>query len=87
MKKISCLLISLVCEAEVLNFKTCASSVNIHKKIEPKTKPNPDEKKETRKQCNNSTIRRDHRTCREECSGILIRSTYNIIQAEKVQMR
>lgn len=50
MKKISCRLISLVCEAEVLNFKTCASSVNIHKKIEPKTKPNLDEKKETRKQ-------------------------------------
>jgi len=48
MKKITCLLISLVCEAEVL--KTCASSCNIHKKIVPKTKLNLDEKKETRKQ-------------------------------------
>lgn len=38
-------------------------------------------------QCNKITIRRDHRTCREECCGILIRSTYNIIQAEKIQMR
>ena len=51
MKKISsCLQISLICEAEVVNFKTCASSFNILKKFEPKTKPNLDEKKETRKQ-------------------------------------